>query len=142
MTILRAGLALTLLANGLWMLLAPRHWYLTLPGVIASGDFNAHFVRDIGAAYSLGGVAFALLCRWPTARPYALAASAFLLAHGAIHIAEGLLGWQTLAHLAADLPGVVLLPLLAFAAAWRVDSNIDKERPHVASTAGRAHRGF
>src|SRR5262249_52922948 len=43
------GLALA--ANGTFMLVAPSAWYGLVPGVAATGPLNAHFVRDIGAAY-------------------------------------------------------------------------------------------
>ncbi len=47
-----AGLmALLLAANGAAMLGAPLAWYDAVPGVPATGPFNPHFVRDIGAVY-------------------------------------------------------------------------------------------
>ncbi|MDH3727746.1 MAG: hypothetical protein OER77_09455 [Myxococcales bacterium] len=46
------------LANGLWMLVNPGHWYIHLPAnVPGSGPLNEHFVRDIGCIFSLIGVA-------------------------------------------------------------------------------------
>ena len=115
----RLTLAALFAANGLWMLFASRHWYGALPGVIDSGPFNAHFVRDLGAVYLLCGTAFFALARHAGARPYALAACAFLLAHGAIHLLETLLDLHDLEHLLADAPGVLLLPTLATWSAWR-----------------------
>ena len=46
-----AVLALALGVNDLAMLFAGLWWYGVVPGVTASGPFNSHFVRDIGAAY-------------------------------------------------------------------------------------------
>ena len=46
---------LGLLANGLTMLANPDAWYGLLPGVVQTGPFNPHFVRDIGAAYLVTG---------------------------------------------------------------------------------------
>ena len=47
-----AGLmALLLAANGVAMLFASLAWYDAVPGVPATGPFNPHFVRDIGAIY-------------------------------------------------------------------------------------------
>lgn len=115
---LRLVLGLLFAANGLAMLIAPGHWYGAVPGVIDSGPFNAHFIRDIGAAYGLGGLAFMALAVTPAARAYALAAAAFLLAHGAIHALEVAAGVHGVEHLMRDAPGVLLLPLLAAWAAW------------------------
>src|SRR6476619_8027266 len=48
-------LGIALAANGLVMLGAPAAWYAAVPGVAATGPFNAHFIRDIGVAYVLCG---------------------------------------------------------------------------------------
>ena len=50
-------LGLGLVANGLVMLTVPAIWYARVPGVVDTGPFNAHFVRDIGAAYLVCGLA-------------------------------------------------------------------------------------
>ena len=45
------------LANGLWMLADPAHWYATLPAAVPDfGPLNEHFVRDIGSAFTMLGV--------------------------------------------------------------------------------------
>ncbi|MBX9607836.1 MAG: hypothetical protein K2Y51_16545 [Gammaproteobacteria bacterium] len=119
MTPLRALLGLLFAANGLAMLLVPDTWFHQVPGVTATGPLNPHFVRDVGAAYLLTGVAFLALTRAPAARPYALAGIAFLLAHACIHLVEAALGLQSLAHLLGDLPAVFAVPLLGLFAAWR-----------------------
>lgn len=120
MKTLRFILALLFTANGLWMLSAPLQWFGTVPGVSETGAFNPHFVRDIGAAYLLCGLAFGALVWWPVAaRPYALAACAFLLAHAGIHLLETLTGVQGIRHLLRDLPAVLILPLVATWVAWR-----------------------
>jgi hypothetical protein len=51
------GLGLALAANGLLMLLDPAGWYALAPGVPETGPLNLHFVRDIGCAYILTGLA-------------------------------------------------------------------------------------
>jgi hypothetical protein len=53
------GLGLALAANGLLMLLDPAGWYALAPGVPETGPLNLHFVRDIGCAYILTGLALA-----------------------------------------------------------------------------------
>lgn len=119
MKLFRLALGLSFAANGLWMLCAPRLWYEILPGVAATGAFNPHFVRDIGAVYALCGAAFVTLAMRADARAYALAGCAFLLAHGAIHVIEVVAGLHDIVHLLRDLPAVLLLPLAASWAAWR-----------------------
>ena len=120
MFVLRIALAALFGVNGLAMLCSPAHWFAAVPGVQDTGPFNPHFVRDVGAAYLLGGLAFAALALRPrAARPYALAAVAFLLAHGALHLAEAVFGLESLAHLLTDLPAVLALPALAAFSAWR-----------------------
>ena len=54
--IIAGVLALILAGNGVMMLLAPLPWYDAVPGVVATGPFNPHFVRDIGAAYLVAGL--------------------------------------------------------------------------------------
>lgn len=63
--------------NGLFMLIEPRLWYDTIPGVSMLGPFNTHFVRDIGILYLVvaGGFVWGLrpgqnsvllfACIWP-----------------------------------------------------------------------------
>ncbi|WDI32829.1 hypothetical protein PUV54_06415 [Hyphococcus flavus] len=63
--------------NGLFMLIEPRLWYDTIPGVPMLGPYNTHFVRDIGILYlvTAGGFVWGLrpaqnsvllfACVWP-----------------------------------------------------------------------------
>ena len=63
------------IANALWMLAGPMHWYTDLPAAVPdTGPFNAHFVRDIGCAFLTVGVAlvwaaYAPAWRWPLVGP-------------------------------------------------------------------------
>ena len=53
------------LANGFWMLARPAHWYATLPAAVPDfGPLNEHFVRDIGATFTMLGIALL----WATVR--------------------------------------------------------------------------
>ena len=114
-------LAIAMSGNGLVMLAAGRWWYGAVPGVPATGPFNPHFVKDIGAAYAVAGVGFA----WPALRPRELAArgaaamgALFLVLHGLIHLAEAVGDPAGLADLARDFPGVLLPALLGAWIAW------------------------
>ena len=77
--ILAGGLALVLGINALAMLFGSFWWYNAVPGVTATGAYNPHFVRDIGAAFlvaagGLGWFAWRPVQGWP-----ALAAAAAFL---------------------------------------------------------------
>ncbi|WP_332764284.1 hypothetical protein [Phenylobacterium sp.] len=114
--ILAAALAALLAVNALAMLFASFWWYGAVPGVTATGAYNPHFVRDIGAAYlvTAGGLAWFAWRRvqgWP-----ALAAgAAFLVLHAGIHVFDASCSANPLADVIRDLPGVYLPALLA---AW------------------------
>ena len=111
-------LAAPLGANGLAMLFAGLAWYGAVPGVTATGPFNPHFVRDIGAAYlvAAGGLG------WFAARPRdgwpaLVAAAAFLTLHAAIHVFDAACGARPLQDVARDFAGVYLPAILTFAIA-------------------------
>jgi hypothetical protein len=117
---LAAVLALSMGGNGLAMLAAGQWWYGAVPGVPQTGPFNPHFVKDVGAAYLVVGVAFASLAirPCPAIRGAALAGAAFLLLHAGVHITEAVGDPHGLAHLLRDLPGVLLpAPLAVWLAA-------------------------
>lgn len=107
-----ALLAVVLGGNGLVMLFAGLWWYGGVPGVTASGPFNPHFVRDIGAAYLVVGASLAAFAWRPRAAWPALAAAAgFLTLHMAVHIFDAACGTRPLQDVARDF-GAVYLPAL------------------------------
>jgi hypothetical protein len=114
-----AGLmALLLAANGAAMLAAPLPWYDAVPGVPATGPFNPHFVRDIGAIYVMCGLGLA----WFAARPAQgwaamAAAAAWLTMHAAIHVYDATCGAAPLADVQRDFVGVYLLAAIPLALA-------------------------
>jgi len=118
--ILSCLLAAVMAANGLAMLAAGRWWYGAVPGVTATGPYNPHFVKDIGAAYLVVGAAFAWLAWRGTAaaKGACAAAAAFLALHGLVHIADAASDPGGLADLVRDFPGVFLPALLAAWLAW------------------------
>jgi len=98
-TVSRIRLALVVLAvpnlvTGLWALLVPRSWYDDFPGsglgwVAAFGEYNEHFVQDIGGAYLGFGVLLAWAA-WRTtmslARGAAIGYLVFAVPHLLIHV--------------------------------------------------------
>jgi hypothetical protein len=71
------------LANAVWMLAGPMHWYTKLAaGVPDTGPFNPHFVRDIGDAFLTTGIALLWAYRSPHFRlPLVGVAATFLACH-------------------------------------------------------------
>lgn len=114
---------LTSLANGLWMLLAPAAWYVSLPaGVPDTGPLNVHFVRDIGAAFTTAGVALCVAAprAWER-RGVLLAVALFYLLHALIHVGDLATGRLEPSHWLIDLPGVfvpAVVLLVACHARW------------------------
>jgi hypothetical protein len=109
-----AVLALALGANAMVMLAAGAWWYGAVPGVGETGPYNAHFVKDVGAAYLVAAAALA----WHAVRPAAargamIGAAGFLAFHGVIHIADALSGGDALGEFIRDFPGVFLPAILA-----------------------------
>lgn len=82
------------LANGLWMLASPGHWYVNLPAnVPGTGPLNEHFVRDIGCIFTLIGVVLAVAVFKPRLRLTALLfATGFYVAHALVHVFDSLRG--------------------------------------------------
>jgi uncharacterized protein YjeT (DUF2065 family) len=111
-------LGLALLANGVFMFLAPATWYGLYPDVVETGPLNLHFVRDIGAAYMVAGgglLSFAIDVR---AGPAALAGACFLALHAMVHLWDAATGRESLRHLAEDVPAIILPAVLVFWTAW------------------------
>ena len=110
---LAALTALALAANGVFMLIAPLSWYDAVPGVPATGPFNPHFVRDIGAAYLVAGLGVVWFAWQPRQGwPALAAAAAFLTAHAGIHVYGASCGASPLADFQRDFFGVYLLALV------------------------------
>lgn len=111
--LIRWILPVALAANGIVMLAAPGAWYPAVPGVIETGPFNSHFIRDIGAAYlaSAAGLAW-----WAARRPGGAAATipaaVFLGLHMLVHLAESLLGHHPAGDIGRDFVGVYLPALM------------------------------
>ncbi len=77
------------LVNAGWMVCAPHDWYLATPGVVATGPFNPHFVRDIGLAFLASGAGLLAGARSGAgAAMLALAGAGWPALHGLFHIWE------------------------------------------------------
>lgn len=99
--------------NAVYQMAAPLAWYEAVPGVTATGPFNAHFVRDIAAAY-LAAAAGLLAFAWrpDQGRPALLCAAAFLTLHAAIHLFDAVCGAQPLRDTARDFAGIHLIAVV------------------------------
>jgi hypothetical protein len=105
---------LALIANGAFMLLWPETWYGFVPGVVDTGPFNPHFVRDIGSAYLVAGGSLLWFTLEKRARPAAIAAAAFLALHAVVHLWDAVAGREALVQLLEDVPIVILPAALIF----------------------------
>ncbi len=104
--ILGAGM----LANAVWMLVGPMHWYTELPAAVPdTGPFNPHFVRDIGCAFLTAGTALVWAAFVPALRfPLVSSATIFLTAHAVLHVYDTAVGNLPSDHWWLDAPGVYL----------------------------------
>lgn len=122
------ALGAILALNGIAMLFAGLWWYGAVPGVTATGPYNPHFVRDIGAAYLVTGGALGAYAAWPgEARPAVVAVAAFLVLHAAVHVHDAVCGTHLLADVLRDLAGVYLPAALAL---WLAARPTAKETRH------------
>jgi len=112
------------LANALWMLAGPMHWYTDLPAAVPdTGPFNPHFVRDIGCAFLTVSVAllWAAFSR-RVRQPLVVIAALFLVAHGVLHAYDTLRGALGHDHWWLDLPGVYLPAVVMSVAVFQTRS--------------------
>lgn len=113
-----ALMALLLGGNGLAMLFAGLAWYDAVPGVMATGPYNAHFVKDIGAAYLVAALGLAWFAWRPREGWPAMAAgAAFLTFHAAIHVYDATCSTTPLADVGRDFVGVYLFAAIPLALA-------------------------
>ena len=130
-------LGLLAAANGVFMLLATAAWYASVPGVPNTGPFNAHFIRDIGAAFLVAGGSLVWFARDARARPAALACAAFFVLHALVHLTDAITGRESLYQAVHDLPTVYLGALLALWIAWPI-SKLAKEEERDAQVVVKA----
>jgi hypothetical protein len=120
------GIALVLglgaVANGLFMLVSPAAWYVSVPGVTTTGPFNQHFIRDIGIIFLFLGAAFAIGAVRPDYRIVLWsAATLWLGCHATFHFWEVAVGICGPSALVRDFPAVTLPAILgALLVLWAV----------------------
>ncbi len=122
-------------ANGVAMLVDPDGWFTRVPGVVASGPFNSHFVMDVGIAFIVAGGAFAAFAWRRRLWPAALTGAAFLALHGALHLSEIVRGHSQ--HALFELALAVAPAAVAVAVAWptREDQDAQGDRSMVSEAA-------
>ena len=117
--------ALTL-ANAAWMLAAPASWFFGFPGGIPdTGPLNPHFVRDVGAAFTVMGMGLAWCALDASRRRVVhLGVTAFWVAHALVHLGELAGGNLPQRHWLLDFPDAfapALIFLALLPAALRAD---------------------
>lgn len=106
-------LGVLMLLNGIAMLANPLAWYGRVPGVVQTGPFNQHFIRDIGLIYAMTGFGFMLGAALPNQRlTLWSAATLFLAGHAVFHIWEVMVGICSTSAIPRDFTGVTLPALI------------------------------
>lgn len=110
------------------MLLDPGGWYASTPGVPSTGPMNSHFIRDIGAAFLMTGMAFGIATRSSANWAAVAIGAVFPTIHGGIH-AFDLLSSHSHDSAATDFFGVVMPGALSFLLALQaITRELKKEK--------------
>ena len=125
------------IANSLYMLISPHGWYLGIPGVPLDGPYNQHFIRDIGLAFGLTGIAFLIGLVAPLNRALLWSvATAWLVGHASLHLWQIAVGISDHSALGRDFPAVTLPALLGLLISfWAIRAQPHRATPLVAATA-------
>ena len=113
-TLVLLAIAAAALPSSIWMLIGPHSWYQNFPGHIPDfGDFNVHFVRDLGSLYLTWSVACIWAAGSPSVRFPVIAVTAlFFCVHAVVHVFDTLRGYVHMEHFLLDLPFTYLPALL------------------------------
>lgn len=113
-----------MVVNGIWMVARAIEWFFHIPAnMLATGEPNAHLIRDVGFAY----VVFGFALNWcalqlQSRRPVFLMVAFFMVAHALGHVVEILTGLLPASHWWIDFPLVFLpglmLGVLAVPRVW------------------------
>lgn len=104
-----------LLINGLMMILAPADWYQMVPGVSQTGEFNGHFITDIGFAFILSacGITWRLLDA-VRGKSAALIGAFFLLLHAGYHLFETMVSNHHAGNFFTEFAGIYIPAFVGF----------------------------
>lgn len=94
---------------GLYMLIDPAGWFVATPGVADEGPMNAHFIRDIGAAFLTVAVLYGFSMYQNASWQLPAAAAILPGLHGIIHLWSILTG-HTHGDIAALEMSLIVLP--------------------------------
>ena len=73
-----------LIANGVYLFVAPQTFYDSVPGVSMMGPFNAHFIRDAGLSFLVSGGAL-LWGAWAEDEKIAIFGAVWPCLHATFH---------------------------------------------------------
>ena len=73
------------LLTGLYIAILPFVFYENAPGVVDTGPYNMHFVRDVGFAFTVSALALAYGLH-KQLKPLVLFGTAWLAVHGLFHL--------------------------------------------------------
>lgn len=118
-----------MIANALWMLAGPMHWYNELPAAVPdTGPFNPHFVRDIGCAFLTAGASLVWAARSAHFRfPLTAMATVFLVAHALLHIYDTSVGNLPSTHWQLDFAGVYVPAIVLMVVVYRLHGETSVE---------------
>ena len=72
------------LLTGFYLILLPMTFYQTAPGVVDTGPYNMHFIRDVGFAFTVSALGIAYGIRH-NLKPLMLFGVSWLALHGLFH---------------------------------------------------------
>lgn len=117
-------LACYFLLTGLYLLIAPTHFYNNTPGVSLMGPLNLHFIRDVGFVFlaSGGGMYWGVK---NAIKSTAMLGASWPFLHALFHIQiwVGMRGFALDFITLADLVGVIIPGLLALYATYKMQAN-------------------
>lgn len=103
--------------NGLFMIIEPKVWYEVIPGVVSTGFYNQHFIRDIGIVQLMLGMAY--IAGWYKSTERLVlwgVATLWLIAHAVFHLWEVAVGICGPSALLRDFVAVSLPAIIGIAA--------------------------
>ena len=111
----------------LLMIIAPETFYTEVDGVSNTGDYNIHFIRDIGLIYGTMSVSLILALAVPRFLfPLTLVPLLWVALHALLHVWDILAGRLPPEHWLIDIPGVFLPAIIHGAVAWWVKADWDR----------------